>query len=251
MAITVRTRARQPEQKHARREAILAAAFRLWKLRGFQQLTMNDLAAEAGLAKGTLYLYFVTKEELFLAMLEVRFVAWLRAVHEGLASTATDDLSSIAAIIAETLEQEPDVLPLLLLQHPILEHNVDAKSVIEFRRRILRPMMQVAQRLESKIPRLRGQGLQTLLRVQAYMAGVQQHLSSPAPLLAAFDADPDLSIYRFNRRATLADGVLALLQYAGKPSSTPSIVLSQATEADVHVSKQPLVTTDAPWQRRF
>jgi AcrR family transcriptional regulator len=49
----------------ARREAILAAALDEFSLRGFEAARLDDVARRAGVAKGTIYLYFEGKESLF------------------------------------------------------------------------------------------------------------------------------------------------------------------------------------------
>ena len=48
----------------ARRSEILDAALRLWAERGFDATSVEAVANEAGLSKGTLYLYFPTKKAL-------------------------------------------------------------------------------------------------------------------------------------------------------------------------------------------
>jgi len=53
-----------------RREQILEAAFRLWTGHGFEATTLDAIAREAGIAKGTVYLYFATKEDLLAAAVE-------------------------------------------------------------------------------------------------------------------------------------------------------------------------------------
>jgi AcrR family transcriptional regulator len=52
-------------------ERILEAAARLFASRRFHEVRMDDIAAEAGVSKGTLYRYFKDKEELYLALLEL------------------------------------------------------------------------------------------------------------------------------------------------------------------------------------
>ena len=59
-------RARSDEAKRARRQFILATAEQLLRRYGFDTFTTNKLAKAANLAKGTLYLYFATREELVL-----------------------------------------------------------------------------------------------------------------------------------------------------------------------------------------
>ena len=57
-------RARKVEPE-TRRQAILDAALAVFAERGFEAARLDDVAARAGVAKGTLYLYFRDKEALF------------------------------------------------------------------------------------------------------------------------------------------------------------------------------------------
>ena len=59
-------------------DLILDAADRLLSLRGYKRMTMDDLAKEVGIAKGTLYLHFPSKEELVLSHID-RLVARLKS----------------------------------------------------------------------------------------------------------------------------------------------------------------------------
>lgn len=63
-------RARTDEAKEARRLAFLNAALDAFFERGFSAARMDDIAARAGVTKGTLYLYFNSKEALFTALVE-------------------------------------------------------------------------------------------------------------------------------------------------------------------------------------
>ena len=56
----------------ARPRQILEAAFRVFGTRGLHQATLDDVAREAGITKGTIYLYFPSKADLFTAMLKAR-----------------------------------------------------------------------------------------------------------------------------------------------------------------------------------
>lgn len=59
-------------------DLILDAAHRLLARRGYKRMTMDDLAKEVGIAKGTLYLHFPSKEELVLSHID-RLVARLKS----------------------------------------------------------------------------------------------------------------------------------------------------------------------------
>ena len=72
-----RSRARSDDAKRARRRFIVTTANRLLRQEGFDAFTMNKLAAAADLAKGTLYLYFATREELVLALYTDLHDGWI------------------------------------------------------------------------------------------------------------------------------------------------------------------------------
>jgi AcrR family transcriptional regulator len=59
---------RRQRERHERQLCILDAAARVFRAKGFSAATMDEVAAKAELSKGTLYLYFKNKDELFLAM---------------------------------------------------------------------------------------------------------------------------------------------------------------------------------------
>src|SRR6187455_716503 len=62
----------------ARSEQILEAAARLFHKRHYHEVRMDDVAADAGVAKGTIYRYFRDKEDLYLALILAsmnRFIA--------------------------------------------------------------------------------------------------------------------------------------------------------------------------------
>ena len=72
-----RTRARSADAKRARRQFILSTANQLLRHEGFDAFTMNKLAAANDLAKGTLYLYLATREEVVLALYTDLHDGWI------------------------------------------------------------------------------------------------------------------------------------------------------------------------------
>ncbi|MGX4643272.1 TetR/AcrR family transcriptional regulator [Massilia sp. SYSU DXS3249] len=68
MECSVDTKPRWERRKDARPQELLAAAIDLFVERGFASTRLEDVARRAGVSKGTLYLYFDNKEELFKAV---------------------------------------------------------------------------------------------------------------------------------------------------------------------------------------
>ncbi len=63
-----KTSPRRREQKLHRQEEILAAAFEVFAAHGYEAARIDEVARQAGIAKGTIYLYFRDKEQLFRAV---------------------------------------------------------------------------------------------------------------------------------------------------------------------------------------
>ncbi|HUN70515.1 MAG TPA: TetR/AcrR family transcriptional regulator [Burkholderiales bacterium] len=79
-----RTERRWTRRKEARPEEITAAALELFVEHGFANTRLEDVAARAGVSKGTLYLYFENKEELFKAVVREGLVSPLAAMKSVL-----------------------------------------------------------------------------------------------------------------------------------------------------------------------
>ena len=79
------TRVPRRRRKDARPSELTAAALELFVERGFATTRLEDVAARAGVSKGTLYLYFDSKEALFKAVIEEGIVPTLVAAEQQLA----------------------------------------------------------------------------------------------------------------------------------------------------------------------
>ena len=125
-------RARSPENKARRREAILAASEHHLRLSGVEGFALGPIANELGIAKGTIYLYFETRETLLLALIERKIQRWFELLMARLPEIGTD--SDWAAAVYETAHVDSDLLQLLLRQDLIIEHNVSHARCIEYKR---------------------------------------------------------------------------------------------------------------------
>lgn len=82
------TQARRSREKERRRQEILDAAKQLFFEQGFVATTMDQIAGRVELSKGTLYLYFKSKEELYIALL-VEGLALLNQAFQTAAENET------------------------------------------------------------------------------------------------------------------------------------------------------------------
>jgi len=76
---------RKLRERERRRQQIMIAAKRVFSVKGFSRATMEDIAKEAELSPGTLYLYFKNKDELF-SSLSIRILQYLNIRLEHVAN---------------------------------------------------------------------------------------------------------------------------------------------------------------------
>jgi AcrR family transcriptional regulator len=104
---------RKEREKERRRQQIMVAAKRVFSDRGFNKSTMEDIALEAELSPGTLYLYFKNKEELY-ASLSLRILQYLlirvEHVNEEKDSGPEEKLKSLMDAMYDVYEFDPLII---------------------------------------------------------------------------------------------------------------------------------------------
>lgn len=191
------TRARSDTAKDARRQSILGAAATLFDRSGYEGVTMADIARRSRLAKGTVFLYFPTKEAVFLDLLDAALADWLDALHHAVThDDARWGAAQLAAVVADTLAARTAVRRLLPLCHGVLERNVDAERLAGFKQRLLRRLFGTGAVVELKLGLARrGDGVQLLLFAWALIVGLGAQ-AEPAGALAGVLARPELEALR-------------------------------------------------------
>jgi TetR/AcrR family fatty acid metabolism transcriptional regulator len=106
---------RRPRRTVARagdkRERILAAAVRVFARKGFHATRVSEVAKAAGVADGTIYLYFKSKDQLLVSLFEDRVERLLAFLHSELpaSTTASEKLQRIIELQLGLLEGERDL----------------------------------------------------------------------------------------------------------------------------------------------
>lgn len=177
---------------------MLEAAQRLYRDRGTLP-TVSDIAHAAGMAKGAVYLWFRTKQEIFVALLEANFIALitrLLPVIENLDPQPAKAAGDFAAHYAKLLEEFPDLLPLASMSNNIFKENLPIESLSNLNRNLGAGLSGAGEVLERRIGSLMpGQGSTLLLHTWTLTVGLWHILDLPYPLRKMLDA-PALSISR-------------------------------------------------------
>ena len=96
-------------QDPAKREQILEGAHRVFSRMGFDAASMNDITQEANVSKGTIYVYFRNKEELFEALVDRERAALFGDMHTALEGdgAAAEKMHRFGSIIARLITCDP------------------------------------------------------------------------------------------------------------------------------------------------
>jgi len=105
---------RKQRERERRRQQIIVAAKRVFSEKGFLKTTMEDIAREAELSPGTLYLYFKNKDELY-ASLSLRILQYMNIRLEDLKKEKDSSPEQIIASIKVALYDVYQFDPMILI----------------------------------------------------------------------------------------------------------------------------------------
>ncbi|MEV6158309.1 TetR family transcriptional regulator [Nonomuraea sp. NPDC052129] len=207
-------RARRPEHKQQRREAILAAARELALRSGVRTVSLRAVAAAVGLAKSNVVRYFGTREEIYLELAAEEWQGWKEAVTERLRSAAGP--GDVVDALAETLEARPLMCDLLGYAAASLEHNVSLEAARAFKMVLLGVGADVGAEVARATELTEGEGLE-LVGAATGLAGFLYPMAHPPPVLAELYAqEPGIAAGRPPFLPTLKRAIAAFL--AGLPT---------------------------------
>ena len=128
---------RKEREKERRRQQIIVAAKRVFSVKGFSKATMEDIAKEAELSPGTIYLYFKNKDELY-ASLSLRILQYLSIRLEHLRDekehSPQQRIDALKGIMLDVYEFDPlIVINMFHLQSSETLRNLSPKLLTEIK----------------------------------------------------------------------------------------------------------------------
>ena len=207
-------RAITEQQKNERRRKILASARRLFEREDFQTITIAQIARKSGIATGAVFLYFKTKEELFLCLTLEELEKWndefdkrLKEIVHGKTAKSSDLLD----IIDSTLMNNSILIRLLAMVNVILEQNIGYKLANRFKRALLERALHTGHLLDKSVSFFRtGDGVRFYLYLYILIIGLHQ-ASNPAPIIKKVLRHPDFHVFDINFRSYFLEMLKCLL----------------------------------------
>lgn len=140
------------ERTNARKEEIISACEKLYHTMSFKEITLKEISRETSFSRTSIYNYFQTKEEIFLALLKREYDEWIMQLRE--ASDTHEKMSNdeIADTLAKTLDDRRQLLKIMSMNHYDLEENSRMELLVEFKVSYGNALKTVAQMLEKFRP---------------------------------------------------------------------------------------------------
>ena len=152
-----------PELTSARKKEIISACRKLYETMSFKDITLKEIGKQTSFTRTSIYNYFETKEEIFLALFAEEyelFVEDLDELRQQREMLPPDELSSE---LAHALERRPLMLKLLSMNLYDMEANSRMERLVEFKKAYGESSAAVDRCLKKFVPGLTEENRQTFL----------------------------------------------------------------------------------------
>ena len=123
-----------PELVAQRREEIINACERLYETMSFKEITLKEIGKETPFSRPTIYNYFESKEEIFLALFEREYTLWAQDLQALCHEPDIGERTALAEGIAESLQKRKLLLKLLSVNLYDMEENSRMERLVSFKR---------------------------------------------------------------------------------------------------------------------
>ena len=154
-----------PERTAARKEEIISACEKLYQTMSFKDITLKEIGSETSFSRPTIYNYFQTKEEIFLALYEREYDRWNIELTDILENNDTLTKEQIAEKIASSIANRQQLLKLLSMNNYDMEANSRIELLTSFKVAYGESMKNVCRILTKFCPEKTVQDIQDFIYV--------------------------------------------------------------------------------------
>lgn len=121
------------ERTNARKEEIINACEKLYQTMSFKDITLKEIGKETSFSRTSIYNYYQTKEEIFLALLKREYDSWITQLNDVTESKDILSDDEIADVLTRTLDEHRQLLKIMSMNHYDLEENSRMEQLVEFK----------------------------------------------------------------------------------------------------------------------
>jgi AcrR family transcriptional regulator len=179
--MTVLSRAVQAEDKELRRTALLDAAEALILEQPRRLPSVDEVAAGAGVSKGTVYLYFAAKEDILLALHERHKDAFFVALIARVEQAAPMTIDEMVALTHRYITGVPAFLPLAAVTFAAIESGVSPEAIRSFHARMGEQLGRAGAGIERHFGLPPGEGVRLLSHSYGLIVGLWRLAAAERP----------------------------------------------------------------------
>lgn len=142
------------ELTNARKEEIINACARLYETFSFKEITMKEIGQATSFTRTSIYNYFQTKEEIFLALLQREYNLWSADLEKMMSEHNTMTVDQFSGGLAHTLEKRAHMLKLMSMNHYDMESSSRMENLVEFKKSYGESMRAVTRCVEKFFPKM-------------------------------------------------------------------------------------------------
>ena len=143
-----------PELTRARREEIINACEKLYQTMSFKEITIKEIGNATSFTRTSIYNYFQTKEEIFLALLQREYELWITDLNQIMAENAALTKDGFADKLAHSLEKRAQLLKIMSMNHYDMETASRPERLVEFKVAYGNSLKTVMRCLEKYFPEM-------------------------------------------------------------------------------------------------
>ena len=119
---------------HERQKEIIDACEKLYQTMSFKDITIIEIGKVTSFTRTSIYNYFNTKEEIFLALLQREYEFWIQDLEKIISDNENLSKENFADLIAKSLENRKQLLKLLSMNLFDMEMNSRQENLIDFKK---------------------------------------------------------------------------------------------------------------------
>ena len=154
-----------PELTAARKEEIINACQQLYETMSFKDITLKEIGSVTSFSRTSIYNYFQTKEEIFLALFEREYDLWNEELQSILTENETLEKEQLAEKIASSISGREQLLKLLSMNTYDMESNSRPELLVSFKTAYGESMKNVCRLLSKFCPEKSVQDIQNFIYV--------------------------------------------------------------------------------------
>ena len=161
-----------------RREEIISACEKLYQTKSFREITLKDIGNETSFSRPTIYNYFQTKEEIFLALFESEYRRWNEDLEKILKENDELTRTQVAEEIGHSLEKREQLLKLLSMNNYDMEANSRPELLTAFKQAYGKSMTNIRSILSRFCPDISKEEIENCIYVfYPFMFGIYPYTS--------------------------------------------------------------------------